>query len=65
MKKLELKNLKVVKLTNEEKSKVNEGLKRTCDNSGKMSCNETSAAPITCSSQAWACGAGGSGGRHA
>ena len=56
MKKLELKNLKVVKMTNAEKKNVVGGtLARSCHNSGCMSCNESSAWPIKCSSFAWGC----------
>lgn len=55
MKKLELKNLKVKKLTTKEKSNVNGGGQPTCDNSGCDSCNGTSAAPIRCFSTKWCC----------
>ena len=55
MKKLELKNLKVKKLTSDEKSNVNGGGERTCHNSGLDSCNYTSAAPIRCFSEMWKC----------
>lgn len=57
MKKLELKSLKIKKMTVNEKLKVNGGLQKgTCDNSGDMSCNQTSAMPIRCGSYAWDCG---------
>ena len=56
MKKLELKNLKVKKMTSEEQLNVKGGIiTRSCGNSSCNSCNETSIQPIACSSMRWAC----------
>ena len=53
MKKLELKNLKVKKLTFTEKLNIQGGIK----NSSTVTCpGNTSDAPITCSSEKWNCG---------
>lgn len=47
MKKLSLKSLKVVKLTDQEKTTITGG-SANCGNSGLNSCNQTSAWPINC-----------------
>ncbi|WP_278021351.1 hypothetical protein [Flavobacterium ginsengisoli] len=47
MKKLSLKSLKVVKLSDKEKATITGG-SATCYNSGLNSCNQTSAWPINC-----------------
>ncbi|MFW0739756.1 hypothetical protein [Flavobacterium sp. T12S277] len=53
-KKLSLKNLKVFKLSDQEKSTIegagDPGKLPTCRNSGLNSCNDTSAWPINCNS---------------
>ncbi|CAA9203428.1 hypothetical protein [Flavobacterium collinsii] len=53
-KKLSLKNLKVFKLSDQEKSNVegggDPGKLPSCKNSGLNSCNDTSAWPINCNS---------------
>ncbi|MBJ2125981.1 MULTISPECIES: hypothetical protein [unclassified Flavobacterium] len=46
-KKLSLKSLKVVKLSDQEKSTITGG-SGTCGNSGANSCNQTSVWPINC-----------------
>ena len=55
MKKLELKNLKVKKLTAEEKITVNGGMKQGSARSEDMCCNYTSTFPVRCSSLIWDC----------
>lgn len=57
MKKLELKNLKVKKMSSNEQLNVKGGLTpaKSCGNSSCMSCNETSAWPISCSSMQFQC----------
>lgn len=47
MKKLSLKNLKVLKISEKEKKSITGGY-GTCGNSGANSCNQTSAWPINC-----------------
>jgi hypothetical protein len=53
MKKLSLKSLKVVKLTDQEKSTITggSGYGASCNNSCANSCNQTSAWPIDCASR--------------
>jgi hypothetical protein len=48
MKKLELKNLKVKKLSKEEQSQIEGGKGSVSDYSEDMCCNETSSWPIDC-----------------
>lgn len=50
MKKLSLKNLKVLKISDKEKTAITGGY-ASCNNSGCMSCNTTSAWPINCGSR--------------
>lgn len=50
MKKLSLKNLKVLKISDKEKATITGGY-GTCGNSGDMSCNTTSAWPINCATR--------------
>jgi hypothetical protein len=47
MKKLSLKNLKVMKISDAEKISIKGGY-GSCSNSSANSCNQTSAAPINC-----------------
>ena len=51
MKKLSLKNLKVLKISDKEKSTIMGGYGASCNGSCAMSCNNTSAWPIDCASK--------------
>jgi hypothetical protein len=52
MKKLSLKNLKVVKISDKEKTSILGGaMTASCNGSCAMSCNQTSAWPIDCASK--------------